>query len=234
MTKSTSPAADAGLPAIDRRSLVCGLGTAAIAGVPALAGAAPMSDDPVFQAMAALEQLKIHAEEPDAAHSVAEDAIFDARVAARKENVVTLDGEEMRTHEQIDAHFTPAFGPEDEEQFNNFVERLRPRHLSDAERAERDRARQAAHDELARKEAEIAEVEQRIGFREIEAQKESAEGAVWDAEYEVMEAKPATTAGAVALLRFVAGLMEQFFAGDEHYIGAIRNAADFFERSAST
>jgi len=40
MTKSTTPAAVA-LPAIDRRSLVCGLGTAAIAGVPALAGAAP-------------------------------------------------------------------------------------------------------------------------------------------------------------------------------------------------
>ncbi len=30
MTKSTSPAANAGLPAIDRRSVVCGLGTAAV------------------------------------------------------------------------------------------------------------------------------------------------------------------------------------------------------------
>jgi len=38
-----------------------------------------------------------------------------------------------------------------EEQFNNFVERLRPRHLSAAEQAERDLARQAAHDELSRK-----------------------------------------------------------------------------------
>jgi hypothetical protein len=229
MTKSTSPAADSGLPAIDRRSLVCGLGTAAIAGVPVCGGAAPMSDDPVFQAMAALEQLRIHAEEPDAAHSVAEDAI----IAAWKENVVTLDGEEMRTHEQIDAHLTPAF--EDEGQFNSFVERLRPRQLSAAERAERDRARQAAHDELARKEAEIAEVEQRIGFREIEEQKDSANGAVWDAEYDVMEAKSASPAGAVALLRFVAELMEDL--GDDgedgHYALAIRNAADFFERSAS-
>ncbi len=230
MRKSTSPPANAGLPAIDRRSLVCGLGTAAIAGVPA--SAAPMSDDPVFQAMAALEQLKIHAEKSYAAHLVAGDAIFDAG----KENVLTLDGEEMRTHEQIDAHFTPAFGPEDEEEFNKIFERLRPRHLSDAERAERDLARQAAHDELARKEAEIAEVEQRIGFREIEAQQKSANDAVWDAEYDVMEAEPATTAGAVALLRFVAGLMELFFQDDnehEHYVGAIRNAADFFERSAS-
>jgi hypothetical protein len=179
MTKSTSPAANAGLPAINRRSLVCGLGTASIAGVPALAGAAPMSDDPVFQAMAALEELKILAEEPDAAHSVAEDSAFDAR----KENVVTLDGEEMRTHEQIDARFTPAFGPEDEDQFNRFVEKLRPRRLTATERAERDRARQAAHDELARKEAEIAEVEKRIGLREIEARKEAAYDAVWDAEY---------------------------------------------------
>jgi len=66
--------------------------------------------------MAALEQLKSHAMEPDAAHSVAEKAVFDARRA----NGVTLDGEEMRTHKQIDAHFAPAF--EDEEQFNNFVE----------------------------------------------------------------------------------------------------------------
>mgnify|MGYP001175620025 CR=1 FL=1 len=190
-----------------------------------------MSDDPVFQAMAALEQLRIHAERPDAAHSVAEEAI----VAAGQENVVTLDGEEIRTHEQIDAHFTPAFGPEDEEQFNRFVERLRPRRLSDAERAERDRARQAAHDELARKETEIAEAEQRIGYREIEARKEAAYDAVSDAEFDVMEAKPATTAGAVALLRFVAKLIEDSLPDDEqeHYAWAIRNAADFFEWSAS-
>jgi len=232
MTKSTSPAANAGLPAIDRRSLVCGLGTAAVAGVPGLASAAPMSD-PVFQAMAALEQLKILAEEPDAAHEAAEGAWLDAG----RKNGVTLDGEEMRTHEQIDAHFTPAFGPEyDFDALIERIETLRPRPLSDVESAERDRARQAAHDELARQEAEIAEVEQRIGYREIEARKESAETAVWDAEYEVMESKPATTAGAVALLRFVAGLMEVLFPNDdehEHYVGAIRNAADFFEGSAS-
>ena len=229
----TLPAANAGLPAIDRRSLVCGLGTAAAGGVPALASAAPMSDDPVFRAMAVLEQLKIHVEEPYAAHEVAEDAIFDAR----RGNVVILGGKEMRSHEQIDAHFTPAFGPEDEEQFSRFVEILRPRRLSDAERAERDRARQAAHDELARKEKEIAEAEQRIGYREIEARKEAAENAVWDAEYDVTEAKPATTAGAIALLRFVAELMEIFFPDDdehEHYAVAIRNTADFFEGRAST
>ena len=82
-----------------------------------VASAAPMSDDPVFEAMAALEHLKILAEEPDAAHSVAENAFF----AAERKNGVTIDGEEMRTHEQIDAHFTPAFGPEDEEQFNKII-----------------------------------------------------------------------------------------------------------------
>jgi hypothetical protein len=37
MTKSTSRPANAGLPAIDRRSLVCGLGAATVAGVPARA-----------------------------------------------------------------------------------------------------------------------------------------------------------------------------------------------------
>jgi hypothetical protein len=115
------------------------------------------------------------------------------------------------------------------------VERLRPRHWPDAERAELNLARQAAHDELTRQEAAIAEVEQRAGFREIKAQQESANGAFWDAEFDVMEAKPATTAGAVALLRFVAGLME--YLGDDgergHYALAIRNAADFFEGKAS-
>jgi hypothetical protein len=231
MTKSTSPAANAGLPVIDRRSLVCGLGTAAAAGVPALASAVPMSVDPVFQAMVALDHLKIHAEESDTAYEAAEEAVF----ASRKENIMTLDGEEMRTHEQIDAYFTPAFGPDQEEQFNRFVERLRPRRLSDAERAERDLARQAAHDELSKKESVIAEVEQRIGFREVEAQAEGAHDAVWDAEYDVMETKPATTAGAVALLRFVAESIDLLGGDDEseHYAGAIRNAANFFEGSAS-
>jgi hypothetical protein len=86
------------------------------------------------------------------------------------------------------------------------------------------------------KEAKIAEVERHVGYREIEARKDSAEDAVWDAEYDVMEAKPATPAGAIALLHFVAGLMEGFFPNDnehEHYVGALRNAADFLERSAS-
>jgi hypothetical protein len=201
MTKSTSPAANAGLPAIDRRSVVCGLGTA-VAGVPALASAAPMSDDPVIQAMAALEQLKIHAEESEAAHSVAEDAICTIR------NVVTLDGEEMRTHEQIDAHFTPTFA--DEEQFNHFVESLslRQRRLAVPERAERDR--QAARDELSRKEAAIAEAEQRTGYREIEAQKKSANAAVWDAEYEVMETQPATPGWRCCLAALRCGLDRGF------------------------
>jgi hypothetical protein len=58
----------------------------------------------------------------------------------------------------------------------------------------------------------------------------------WDAEYEVMETKPATPAGAVALLRFVADLIEVFYLPDndehEHYVGALRNVADFFEGCA--
>jgi hypothetical protein len=154
-----------------RRAMIAALAAVPIAGVPAVAGTAPMSEDPVFQAIAALRQLQIHAEEQEATYEIAEAAVF----RARKENSVTLEGEEMRTHEQIDAHFKPTF--EDEEQFNRFVERLRPRRLSDAERA----ARQAAHDQLALKEAKNAEVEQRLGYREITARKDSAEDAVWDA-----------------------------------------------------
>jgi hypothetical protein len=143
---------------------------------------------------------------------------------------VTLAGKEMRTHEQIDAHFKPTF--EDEEQFNRFVERLRPRRLSDAECA----ARQAAHDQLALKEEKNAEVERRVGYHEINEQNDSAYDAVSVAQDEVMEAKPVTPAGAISLLRFVTGLMEGLFPNDdehEHYVGALRNAADFFERSAS-
>jgi hypothetical protein len=44
------------------------------------------------------------------------------------------------------------------------------------------------------------------------------------------------TAGAVALLRFVADLMEVFYLPDDehdHYAMAMRNAADFFEGNAS-
>jgi hypothetical protein len=190
-----------------------------------------MCDDPVFQAMAALEHLKIHAGESEAAHSVAEEAVF----AAKRANIVTLDGKEMQTHAQIDAHSKPAFGPEDEAQFNAFIERIRPRHLSATERAEGDQERQAAHDELTRQEAVAAEAERRTGFREIEARKDAANAAFWDAEYDVMEAKPASPAGAVALLRFVAGLME--YLGDDGedgcYVLAIRNAANFFEGRAS-
>ena len=50
-----------------------------------------------------------------------------------------------------------------------------------------------------------------------------------------MEAKPATAPGAVALLRFVAELMEGLHGDDghEHYVTGIRNAADFFEGSVS-
>jgi hypothetical protein len=56
------------------------------------------------------------------------------------------------------------------------------------------------------------------------------------AEFEVMEVKPATLAGAIALLRFVAEFIEGSFSDDdehEHFAGAMRNAADFFERRAS-
>jgi hypothetical protein len=135
MAKSTSPAANAGLPAIDRRSLLCGLGAAAVAGVPTSSDAKLLPHDPVFQAMVAHE----HAE----------------KIYAKESN---------------------------------------------------------------------------------EALRDSAFADVWDAEYEVMETKPSTPAGAVALLRFVASLMEGFFPDDdehEHYALAIRNAADFFEGNAS-
>jgi hypothetical protein len=89
---------------------------------------------------------------------------------------------------------------------------------------------------LALKEAKNAEVERRVGYRETTAQYESAYDAVSVAEGEVMKAKPATSAGAITLLRFVAELIEGESLGDddeEHYAMALRNAADFFERSAS-
>jgi hypothetical protein len=49
-----------------------------------------------------------------------------------------------------------------------------------------------------------------------------------------MEAEPASPAGAVALLRFIANLIEFLYGDDEHerYVAAMRNAAGFFERSA--
>jgi hypothetical protein len=55
-------------------------------------------------------------------------------------------------------------------------------------------------------------------------------------EYKVMEAKPTAPAGAISLLGFVAELIEGSAPDDdehEHFAGAIRNAADFFEGRAS-
>jgi hypothetical protein len=214
------------LPPLDRRSLICALGTAAIAGIPAAAGAAPVGD-PVIQALAELERLKTHAEVANAADAAVEEAMPDISVS------VTLDGKRIRTHEEIDAHFRPVF--EDEEEFNGMVERiekLRPRLLSDGERAERDRARQAAHDELAGKEMEHAEARRALNADEIEARKNEGDTAVWDAEYAVMDSTPATTAGAISLLRFSADLLEEFCHSEEseHSIQAMRNTADFLAR----
>jgi hypothetical protein len=217
------------LPPLDRRSLICALGTAAIAGIPAAAGAAPVSD-PVFQALAELERLKTHAEGANAADKAVEEAMPNISVS------VTLDGKRIGTHEEIAAHFTPAF--EDEEEFNGMVEKiekLRPRRLSDAERAERDRVRQAAHDELTGKQVARAEARSVLNADEIEARKGEADSAVWDAEYVVMDSKPATTAGAISLLRFAADLLEEFSHSEEseHALKAMRNTADFLEGSTS-
>jgi hypothetical protein len=60
---------------------------------------------------------------------------------------VILDGEEMRTHEQIDDHFTL-----------RYIEKLCARHLSDADRAER----KAVHDQLA--------VEEKAAHDQLEAE----------------------------------------------------------------
>jgi hypothetical protein len=211
------------LPPLDRRSLICALGTAAIAGIPAAAGAAPVRDDPVIQALAELERLKTHVEVANAADEAVEEAMPDINVA------VTLDGERIITHEAIDAHFRPAF--EDEEEFNRVVvniEKLRPRLLSDTERDERDRARQAAHDELTGKETARAEASRAFNADETAARLAEAYTALWDAEYIVMDSKPATTAGAILLLRFSADLLEEF--AHERALNAMRNTADFLAR----
>jgi hypothetical protein len=73
------------------------------------------------------------------------------------------------------------------------------------------------------------------GRLRADEQNESAYDAVRVAQDEVMKAKPATPAGAITLLHFVAELIEGAALGDDevgHYAMAIRNAADFFERSA--
>ena len=217
MTRTKPPAAH----------LIAGLALAPIAGVPAVAGVIN-SSDPVFDALATLDQLKITAKDASDAHTAAEEVRFSVN------RNVTIDGKELRSHELIDAHFRRPFECEDEDEFNRVMESLRPRPLSPDERAERDRARQAAHDELARREAEFAEVEQRTGFQEIEARMNAADDAQWDAEYEVMETEPTTAVGAFVLLHFVADWIEKYGAVDGHgrCIDAIRNAVAVLEREA--
>jgi hypothetical protein len=208
---------------ISRRSLAAGLVLAPVAGLPALAGAA-FADDPVLAALEKLKELKLAAVEPSDAHTVAEEVYLAARSG------ILVDGKELRTHDQIDSHFSSGFTDEDLEAF---IARLRESQAAPFDRAARQEAARAAHEELTRYEAQGADSERQ--FREAEARMNAADNAVWDTEYEIMNADPTTATGTVSLLRFVADWIEENLGGDYQHdccAAGIRAAADFFEGEA--
>jgi hypothetical protein len=208
---------------ISRRALAAGLALAPVAGLPAFAGAVSV-DDPVFAALEKLKELKLAAVEPSDAHTVAEEVYL----AARKG--IFVDGKELRTHGQIDSHFSSGFT---DEELERFIAQLRENQPSPADRVARQEAARAAHEELTRYEAEGGDSERQ--FREVEARMNAAENAFWDAEYGVMGADPTTAAGAVSLLRFVADWIDENLGGDYQHdccTAGIRAAVDFFEGEA--
>jgi len=208
---------------ISRRALAAGLALAPVAGLPALAGAA-FADDPVLAALEKLKELKLAAVEPSDAHTVAEEVYL----AAKKG--IFVDGKELRTHGQIDSHFSSGFT---DEELERFIAQLRENQPSPADRAARQEAARPAHEELTLYEAQGADSERQ--FREAEARMNAADNTVWDTEYEIMNADPTTATGAVSLLRFVADWIEENLGGDYQHdccAAGIRAAADFFEEEA--
>jgi hypothetical protein len=215
---------------ISRRALAAGLALAPVAGLPALAGAVS-ADDPVFAALAELERVKTNVETVGKVHSAAEEAIFEARAPG----FVEFEGEQIRNLAHLDAVFKGDGALSREAAlsiFRNIRAKLPPR-LSPVEKAARDATREAeyskARAQLERVVAAEAEAHAQSGFDEAEAKWNDATSRENEAEDAIFACEPRTTAGALALLRFVADHAANFSADYFDTAGAIRRALEVLE-----
>ena len=200
------------LPLLNRRSLVRGLGagaiaTSAIASIPAVAGAAT-GEDPVVAALAELARVRERVSIIDKMYSGAVEALSSDCMGRLH---VIIDGHNYFEHESIDSHFDGSEIPD--ENADNAIALLnsfRQRTLTQAEQAELEAMRKAAHAELDGVIAARTETRARSGVDELETKVEEARTAEGDAEAEVFKTVPARPAGALMLLRSIADFIDEY------------------------
>jgi hypothetical protein len=211
---NTFPAADTGLPTINRRS----------AGVLVV-----NSSDPVFDALAELQSVAARAKVIGHAHKAADDAMIEGLLAARP---VEYDGKEFRSVDQLDRAFEGE-GALTAEDITKLTDNLWKHHHEEAAGASvRESEYRAARAELEGIESAVAEAAAKSGFADIDAKQEEVANQESQAEDVIFETKPCTVAGALALLRFVADYGDQFTLGYVNAESAIRNALTVLEREA--
>ena len=218
---------------ISRRALAAGLALAPVAGLPALAGAAPL-DDPVLAALAELARVKTTVKRLDEAVEKAHDAFSEL---APKSASIELDGMVFSEHETIDSHFDYLGIPEKNiDETIALLESWRKSPLAPELRAERDVARRRAHEELDALLQQRAAAKAESGYADADAAADEASEQQWDVERAIFETAPISPAGAIALLRFAADHIEDMGVNDSNVADvlpdAIRAAADFFEGEA--
>jgi hypothetical protein len=214
---------------ISRRALAAGLALAPVAGLPALAGAIN-SSDPVFVALAALEQTEARARQIWDAHDAAEEAFYGS---APPRLPLVVDGIPCNDHDAINAHFDDPGMPE--ENIDNAIallESYRKRPLAPEQQAEREDARRKAHEELDAIIATRAKAKAETGWADLEEPYQRSLDAHCEAERKILATMPTTQAGAVALLRFASQYLRDNSDRGGIATDAIRRAADFFEGEA--
>jgi hypothetical protein len=217
------------IPNISRRALAAGLALAPVAGLPALAGVVS-THDPVFVALAALEQTEAQARQIWDAHDAAEEAFYDS---APPRLPLVVDGISCDDHDAINAHFDdPGMSEENIDNTIALLESYRKRPLTAELKAEREYARRKAHEELDAIITARAKAKAETGWADFEEPYKKSLDAHCEAERKVLATKPTSQAGAVALLRYVAQYIRDYDADHGLVTDAIRAAADLFEGRA--
>jgi hypothetical protein len=217
---------------ISRRSLAAGLALAPLAGLPALAGV--VAADPALEAVAKYERL--HAVEKAAweASSAADKAIL--AVTDKFEHVL-FNGECVFSSHHLETMRESTIGMTDEE-LEDTIERIRKGTARQrAEGADLEAEYQNARAVLEAREACRQEVAETSAVIDAERAAQEAQEKTNEMQRAVFETKPTTLDGAVAMLRFIAGFVdEDDVINDRNAVGligdAIRGAVAIMDREA--
>jgi hypothetical protein len=211
--------------------------TAGAAAIGATAVAAPVAlgavvgEDPIFAALADLERVTARVKTVGKAHDDAEELFHE--LEPRTDFIALSDGlsiaPDQLDHAGIDKHFADPWLPE--ENIRATVKKLlsyRRKPLTPEMQAELEAKRQAAHAELDRYLTATEEAEKRSGFGEAQKDWHSVLDEQLNAERKILETRPRTKAGALALLRFAADRKNDLDGDD--VAAAIRSAVAVIER----